>query len=203
MQLTDFELAIAQELAKPRETELLICLNSDGTVEVDRVEGATDRAELTDLMRVAMASEGVRLWHNHPSRGSLSSADWRLAVANVGIRSIAAVNDSGTVFLGSVKDRSRLDPSLFDDAAGMGEHPLTLPIITKDSFNDMVHMTFLASHLANQQACDDGMICYAAALSDYDQSLWDTAQAEGRTGMAAQAIREHFQRARSCVRDQI
>ena len=197
VQLTDLERAVTQVQVRPRETELLICLNHDGTLEVDRVEGAKDRAELTDKMKSEMNCEGVRLWHNHPSRGSLSSADWRLLAANVGILSIAAVNDSGTVFRGSVQDRNRLDPTVFDDAAGMAEVVLTRPLFDDDGVTDMSHLGFLASHLANQQANDVGMVSYAAQLSDCDQRLWESAQDKNRTGPAAQAVKEHFDHTQS------
>jgi len=197
VQISAFERTIAQQLTGPRSSELLICLNFDGTVEIDRSDGEVDRAELTKPMLEAMAREGVRLWHNHPSRGSLSSADWRLVSKNPGIILIAAVNDSGTIFAGSAEDVQRLNPGFFDDAAGVAEVPLTAPKMNEEFSEDMSFLAFFGSHLANEEAKNQGVISYLVEFSDHDQALWTIARNTGRDAIAAQEVSAHFARIRA------
>lgn len=82
-------------------TEILICLSNDGTYVIDASVGEPDKVQLTEkMLNAASSAEGCCLVHNHPKRGSLSAADWRLAVQHSGIHEIIAVNYRKSIFRG-------------------------------------------------------------------------------------------------------
>jgi hypothetical protein len=85
------------------ERELMIALTSDGTKRLDASTGRKE-AGLTDRMRDAiLGQEGVRLWHNHPSQGSLSHGDWWAASTSSDLE-VLAVTTRGSIFVGRVVD---------------------------------------------------------------------------------------------------
>lgn len=94
----------------PSASEMLICLSGDGHTVIDAAVGAVDKVTLTPKMLAAAASsEGCRFVHNHPSGGSISAADWRLALGQLGILEILAVNRRGSIFQAAVSRASTID----------------------------------------------------------------------------------------------
>jgi hypothetical protein len=87
-----------------RNTELLICVDELGSIEIDHTEGARGNASLTaGMLALLKGKQKCRLWHNHPSGGSLSVDDLRLMLSFPDIVEIAAVNANGSLFRGAVR----------------------------------------------------------------------------------------------------
>lgn len=105
--------AVAQMTRHARDAhlkrELLICTDSTTPRKIGSSLGSGKDARLTGVMLRHLRGGGrCRLWHNHPSYGSLSITDWRLALHWAGIDEIGAVNQSGTWFRGDVQNKDKL-----------------------------------------------------------------------------------------------
>jgi hypothetical protein len=166
-------------------SELLICLDGLGQTEIDRTTGAIDRASLTQTMLDARKAGDVCLWHNHPSRGSLSTADWTQCRKEIKTTWVAAVNDAGSWFRGRLLQplSSRLD---VDDQTSAIHALVTEPGPVVDDFiSDFFDdLGWLCSHLVNLRLKQLGVIEYDFELHGRDEVRYSDADAAGRIDQA-------------------
>ncbi|MEJ5117179.1 hypothetical protein WH158_07075 [Gluconobacter cerinus] len=177
------QLAIGNLLAgpKPRVYELLICLDSAKTLEIDRTCGTPSGAELTSKMLSfgVKHNRGAVLVHNHPSQGSLSDSDWKILFNFPGVKEIVAVNSSGSVFSGKVTT-STTAGSIPTQLINQQDNSATvkqeidykiagnsLPNVNMKMFDDV---KYLISHLVNEHYDTKGIISYSATLSNADNA---------------------------------
>jgi len=106
---------------------------------------------------------GCRLVHNHPSQGSLSQADWSLALAEPGIAEIVAVNSGGTTFRGEVIDW----PGLHAVVSGLNAIRDRLEQVASNlasgrpsEMNVILRLEPLWSHLLNERLAAKGLLDY-------------------------------------------
>jgi hypothetical protein len=83
-------------------SELHIALDGDGAKEISRQVQPAEGGEMDEAMQAAANSSlGCRIFHNHPSHGSLSASDWNVLANHPGMEMVA-VNSRGTTFRGKV-----------------------------------------------------------------------------------------------------
>ncbi|MHC0613785.1 hypothetical protein [Komagataeibacter oboediens] len=173
-----------QDLLKrtPQVYELLICLNSAKTLEIDRTYGTSSGAELTKMMLNFSVNHhrGAVLVHNHPSQGSLSDSDWKILFSYHGVKEIVAVNSSGSVFSGKITTSTTvgstptelINPQ--DNSATVKQNidykiaGNSLPNVDMQMCKDVKH---LISHLVNEHYDTKGIISYSATLSNADNAI--------------------------------
>lgn len=158
------------------EWELLHALDQAGTVSYGSVTGRKG-VELSDEIVAARQAGPVRLWHNHPSKSSISCADWRIAGATDQTE-IVAVTVNDTFFVGRMMDWFDQHDAVFASfgcLAGM----LTFELQNYSTMNrclyERIDFEHLDGHLVNLALCQLGMVRYAARLSQKDQKIFDAA----------------------------
>lgn len=180
--MTAFENQIVDELVlfdmkyAPRR-ELLCCLTSDGASEIDRAVGTINRVDLPkSLDAVLKAGDGVRLFHNHPSEGSLSAADWWQSIRWNGKADLIAINRHRTIFSGAAKNVPELTALLsrveLDEVRDCGECALFAAACPPDAHQLKPIATHLVSHLLNIELCSLGLVYYEFQLSVRDDIIW-------------------------------
>lgn len=84
------------------QTELHIAVDGTGSAEISRQIHPASGGEMNEAMKAAAASGiGCRIFHNHPTEGSLSASDWNVLASHPAME-MTAVNSRGTTFRGSV-----------------------------------------------------------------------------------------------------
>lgn len=150
--------------------ELLHCINNAGTRTIVREIGYK-RVKLPQVALDAIETSLVRIWHNHPSQGSISDADWMAAGVN-NRTEILAVNESGTIYVGRILNW----PDKFDAVmnqnlkrlAGLLDHVMQRHTTSHKVFDERLASCHLDGHLLNLCLAECGVVRYAAQLSDVD-----------------------------------
>lgn len=201
---TDVEKAsLADILAYARDPsntdrELMYCLDTAGTHVIDTSVGYKS-AEVTDKMRSAIEAGCARMWHNHPSRGSISDSDWILAGCTERTE-ILAVTVSETIYVGRMMEW----PDAFDAVmrenfrrlASDLDNVLQQHTLTKETFNERLDSAHLDGHLLNLSLAYCGVVRYAALLSSEDAKAMADAD---RVGLVAEGRRWATQQIRDAL----
>lgn len=165
-------------------TELLVCMARNGVTVVGQSIGSNAQAGLSDpMLQEIRANGGCMLIHNHPSEGSLSYDDWNLVAGNPGIDEIVAINSSGSIFRGRALANARTSlkakVKTGDVAPDVGQAALE-PLwkafnVALQEQTEMTDPTGLEkllswvwSHLVNEQLKALGLVEYEATLSETD-----------------------------------
>lgn len=97
-----FSSPVPDSVATNGASELHIALDGTGTTEVSRQIVPASGGEMDAAMKAAANSQvGCRIFHNHPTQGSLSASDWNVLANHPGMQ-MTAVNSRGTTFRGEV-----------------------------------------------------------------------------------------------------
>lgn len=187
---------IAHAQSDQGKLELLICsADSDGS-EIDRTIDQPDKAHLTPAMVDWMEGEDCRLWHNHPEYGSLSDADWRLAVAHTHIVEIAATNESGSLFRGAVADGARLSSFVQAQFRGVVQYVSYVDASAEASDKLLagqdpklnLFLEAFSGHVVNECLQEKGIIEYEAVFSDIDTALFTLPASKAALAEAKTAV---------------
>ncbi|MGW9822296.1 hypothetical protein ACUXK4_004891 [Methylorubrum extorquens] len=181
--LTDFENEIVDEIVlfdaqNSSAREILCCLTPDGASEIARAVGSINRVELPlSLEDVLSAGEGVRLFHNHPSQGSLSATDWWQSIRWQGKADLIAINSKRTIFSGAARNLTALTYLLeridLDTIRDDGEYALYAAPCPPNAHSIKPIARHLISHLLNIQLLDKGLVHYDFQLSEEDRVIWN------------------------------
>jgi hypothetical protein len=162
------------------EMELLQCLDAAGTCEHGRSTGR-NAANFTPEMDAALvAGGGVRYWHNHPSRQSLSHFDW-LHAGKCETVEVLALNVHGSIYVGRIvewDDRlHELLPS-FPELSGYLEIHLDGLAKTR-GLSDLLWpaLSYLTGHILNTALAKTMPVRYAFCLMNGDASTEQAANA--------------------------
>jgi len=203
-EFTDVEKAsLAAILAYARDPsnvdmELMHCLDTAGTNLIDTSVGYKS-AEVTDKMRNAIEAGCARMWHNHPSRGSISDSDWMLAGCTERTE-ILAVTVSETIYVGRMMEW----PDSFDAVMGENfrriagdlDNVLQQHTLANETFNERLDSAHLDGHLLNLSLAYCGVVRYAALLSSEDAKAMADAD---RVGLVAEGRRWANQQIRDAL----
>jgi hypothetical protein len=108
-EMTNFEGRLIDEIVlfdatNASQRELLCFISVDGEREIDRAVGTINRVELPKSLDAMLeAGEGIRLFHNHPSEGSLSAVDWWQSIRWNGKADLIAINGQRSISVGRPK----------------------------------------------------------------------------------------------------
>jgi hypothetical protein len=170
-----------------QDRELMHCIDLDGVHVIDESVGYKS-AEVTEKMRCAMESGRVRLWHNHPSGGSISDKDWELAGISEGPE-ILAVTVSGTIYVGRMTEwPDRFDSVMRENFRALAtDLNSVLQQFTREQkvFDERLASDHLDGHLLNLCMAKCGVVRYAAVLSVSDSRAWADAD---RVGLVAHGV---------------
>lgn len=129
--------------------ELMHCVDADGTAVIDTSTGYRQAPRTPAMDAAIVAKRGIRLWHNHPSRDSISNTDWLCAGIDSSIE-VLAVNDLGSMFVGRIVD--------WDDR--LHELLAWLPRLAGD-------LEFHMQHLANARKLDPDQMVALGRLTGH------------------------------------
>jgi hypothetical protein len=183
-----------------RNTELLICVDELGSIEIDHTEGARGNASLTaGMLALLKGKQKCRLWHNHPSGGSLSVDDLRLMLSFPDIVEIAAVNANGSLFRGAVQDPSKLTQLAvqkavppkcdYDDLLQSAELVMTPVGAATNVQAFLVQLVWTVSHVVNLELSARNVVYYESNLSEHDSMLLQEGKNRGLVTAAENEVR--------------
>lgn len=167
----------AHQLATKPATEMLVCMSECGTRIIDTDVGTAHTAHLTPTMLKHLSDGGqCKLIHNHPSEGSLSTADWRLCIAHLGIIEIIAVSSQRSTYRAAVLYPSGLDRLLKSSNYPQAEYevnkrlcqPGVLPVTNWDI---LLALEPSVSDLLNERLASLMLIKYEAVHAGTDAAL--------------------------------
>ena len=156
------------------EREMMVALSSDGTKRLDTSTGRKE-AEITDGMRDAiLCQEGVRLWHNHPSQGSLSHSDWWAACTSPDLE-VLALTTRGSIFVGRVVEYRDEFEALFqwlprlagDLELHMDDHAK----LSGSKAEDIIAIPRMVGHALNLGLADACSVRYAYRFMPDEESV--------------------------------
>lgn len=144
--------------------ELMHCIDAAGSVVIDTSTGYKQAPRTKAMDDAIRANGGVRLWHNHPSRDSLSHSDWFCAGIDSSIE-VVALNDLGSMFAGRIVDWDdrlhELLPWLPRLAGDLELHMQHVPNARKLDPDQMVALGRLTGHMLNRALADRMPVRYA------------------------------------------
>lgn len=166
--------------------ELMHCLDAAGNKVMATGTGLKG-VPLTPEMKQAMKDGNVRFWHNHPSRGSISDADWTV-LGSTEQTEILAVTLEGSFFVGRItkwpEEIEAVMGEKFRRLAGDIDTHLQSKMSGLGMIDARLQSQHLDGHLLNEALSAAGVVRYAALLSSSDEAHLAAAEEAGLGAMA-------------------
>lgn len=168
---------------RAQEMELMHCLDSAGTRLIITSTGVREFVVTPEVSAAAQAAtDGVRFWHNHPSRDSLSHSDWQ-AASSKEQPEVLALNEHESFFVGRIvdwddrfKDLFKWLPRLARDLHDHLEELAAVHGLSEDATSDLCKFT---GHVLNLALADHTTVRYAYRLVPVDQATIDRCSSLG------------------------